>query len=204
MAARRLALSGSGASPCAAQRSRQPRTQPLSRALPLLRQAFQGERPFARLRPVDAARAASTGRRPTELRRLPHAIRLVVTACWSDEVRGRAVGLPLARPPLRARPRGACRAAPRLWPRRAEASGGRRCAHAPPPRRRAPLPLRSSRLHSCAAQPNRRPPFLDLVPLLEEFAANKGLSRDSHFASYGSLGARLGCAGRPSRACAVQ
>ncbi|KAG8463163.1 hypothetical protein KFE25_011160 [Diacronema lutheri] len=90
----------------------------------ILYQAFQGERPFARLRPVDAARAASTGRRPSELGRLPQPIRLVVTACWNDE-------------------------------------------------------------------PNRRPPFLELVPLLEDYAASRGLTRDSNYSRFSGRG---GCA----------
>jgi len=48
-------------------------------------QAFQHERPFKALRPVDAARAASTGRRPAELGGLCGPMRAVVTQCWSAE-----------------------------------------------------------------------------------------------------------------------
>lgn len=52
------------------------------------------------------------------------------------------------------------------------------------------------------AQPSRRPNFLDLVPVLETFAISKGLTRESNFARYEKLSARVGCA--PSQACLVQ
>lgn len=48
-------------------------------------QAFEGHRPFVGLGPVDAARAASTGRRPDSFSHAPSAVRNVVKDCWKEE-----------------------------------------------------------------------------------------------------------------------
>mmetsp|Transcript_8534 Transcript_8534/g.29087 ORF Transcript_8534/g.29087 Transcript_8534/m.29087 type:complete len:555 (-) Transcript_8534:401-2065(-) len=51
----------------------------------ILYQAFEGHRPFLGLGPVDAARAASTGRRPQAFQRAPPLVRTVIASCWREQ-----------------------------------------------------------------------------------------------------------------------